>query len=558
MISFQKIHNLKLKEKNQSKSRNKSISWKTTSSNKFFYELIKNHKLNELKEKAHRASEIMYTIGETYKPKKSAPKILSSDLNNPILTKINYRRSLLVQKKLKNIDKMNQEFDHEYINQRYSDKDDKHKNYESFSEDDSAKETSDKNDINIALSSEEKRILKILFSNNQDYNGNNNNNDNDINNRPYSEYKKFKKLKDLKSNIEYVCGIKLDEKFDNAKEGRLKEELSKNTHYYIPLKNLSFLRYKNDEIYFTPSLKYDKTKIYYEKNYDKFKTAKNDISSKYINYSMLSNLAKKNKNITKLILNKKEISPIRKNKNKMTFQNDDREELPKLENNGNDNDKSKSINNTKESFHKIKIKNLKNNNRNSYKDKFQVLQTENNISDRKRISLILKNLLKDNYSLKNDLKFGINLISSQLNDYKKQQKKKPEELNLDIKKIRKELKLDKLSPIIKESDIMIRNELKMARKLRKEEASILREVVNKILQEDRLSNKEVVINNNSLNNKLKKILERRVKPIGIKENEELENDKIQILKLFKNDNPDFFNMRHLSNLIKRYKTMKIK
>ena len=59
---------------------------------------------------------------------------------------------------------------------------------------------------------------------------------------------------------------------------------------------------------------------------------------------MLSNLAKKNKNITKLILNKKEISPIRKNKNKMTLQNDDREELPKLENNGNDNDKSKSIN----------------------------------------------------------------------------------------------------------------------------------------------------------------------------------------------------------------------
>ena len=120
MISFQKIHNLKLKEKNQSKSRNKSISWKTTSSNKFFYELIKNHKLNQLKTKAQRASEIMFTIGETFKPKKkSAPKILSSDLLNPTLTKINYRRSLLVQKKLKDIDKMNQKFDQEYINQRY-------------------------------------------------------------------------------------------------------------------------------------------------------------------------------------------------------------------------------------------------------------------------------------------------------------------------------------------------------------------------------------------------------------------------------------------------------
>ena len=351
----------------------------------------------------------------------------------------------------------------------------------------------------------------------------------------------------------------MDEKCANTKIQRLKEELSKNTHYYIPLRNPSFLRYKNDEISFTPSLKYDKAKIYYEKKYDKFKTAKNALSSKYINYSLLSNLAKKNPNITRLIINNKEISPIRKRKNIMTNQNsDDKEELPKLENYGYYNDKIKIINNTTESFHKIKIKNLKNNNRNSYKDKFQVLKTENNISDRKRISLILRNLLKDNYSLKNDLKFSINLLSSQLKDYKKPEKKKPEELNLDIRKIRKELKLDKLSPIIKESDIMIRNELKMERKLRKEDALILREVVNKILQEDRLINKEVVINNNSLNNKLKKILERRVKPMGINENEEPESDKFQILKLFKNDNPDFFNMRHLSNLIKRYKTMKIK
>ena len=551
MISFQKIHNLKLKEKNQSKSRNKSISWKTTSNNKFFYELMKNHKLNELKNKARRASEIMFTIGATFKPKRSAPKVLSSDLLNPTLIKINYRRSLLVQKKLRDIDKMNQEFDHEYINQRFMNKNNKYKNYESFSEDESEKDTSDKNDINIGLNSEERRILKTLFSNDQ--------NDNDNDNRPFSEYKKFKKLKDLKSNIEYICGIKLDRKNTNSKIERLKEELSKNTHYYIPLRNPSFLRCKNNEISFTPSLKYDKTKIYYEKKYDKFKTSKNDISSKYINYSLLSNLAKKNPNVTKLIINKKEISPIRKKKILTIQDNDCKEELPKLGNNGYNNDKFKTINNTTKSFHKLKITNLDNKtNRNSYIDKFKVLKTENNISDRNRISLILKNLLKDNYSLKNELKFGINLFSNQLKDYKIQPKKKPEELNLDIRKIRKELKLDKLSPIIKESDIMIKNELKMERKLRKEDASILREVVNKILQEDRLIHKEVVINNNSLNNKLKKILERRVKPMGINENEEPESDKFQILKLFKNDNPDFFNMRHLSNLIKRYKTMKIK
>ena len=46
--------------------------------------------------------------------------------------------------------------------------------------------------------------------------------------------------------------------------------------------------------------------------------------------------------------------------------------------------------------------------------------------------------------------------------------------------------------------------------------------------------------------------------MGVIEPDEPENEKIQIIKLFKNDNPDFFNMKHLSNLIKRYKTMKIK
>ena len=559
MIPIQKFRNLKLKEKNHSKSRNGSISWKTTSNNKFLYEMIKIHKLNEIKNKARRASEIMSTIGETIKPKKSTPKALSNNLNNlinPTLMKINYRRSLLVHKKLKDIDKMNEEFDHEYINQRYMEKDDKYNNYNTFSkeenEDVNEKDTPNKNDINLGLNSEERRILKTLFMNKK---GNDN--------RPFSEYKKFKKLKDLKSNIEYVCGIKLDEKKSNSKVERFKEELNKNTHYYIPLRNPTFMRFKNDEISFTPSRKYDKTKIYYEKSYDKFKSAKNDLNSKYINYSLLSNLTKNYPNKTKLIINNQELSPIRKRKNKIPIRDKNDEgkkgELNKLVNNKYKNNKFKTINNMSKSFHKIKFTNFMNNkNRNNYLDKFKVLKTENNISKRKKISMILKNLLEENYSLKNDLQFRINLMSSHLQDYKRQPKKKPEEINLDIRKIRKELKLDKLTSIIKESEIIVRNEKKMEKKLKKEDASILRGVVNKILQEDRLINKEIVINTNSLNNKLKKILERRVKHMEINENDDDENDKVQILKLFKDDNPDFFNMNHLSNLIKRYKTMKIK
>ena len=101
----------------------------------------------------------------------------------------------------------------------------------------------------------------------------------------------------------------------------------------------------------------------------------------------------------------------------------------------------------------------------------------------------------------------------------------------------------------------------MEKKIRKEDTAILREIVNTVLQEDRLVSRNAVFNNNSLNSKLKKIMERKIKSRNVLENEdkdEEENEKIQIIKLFKKDNPDFFNIKHLSNLIKRYKTLKIK
>ena len=121
--------------------------------------------------------------------------------------------------------------------------------------------------------------------------------------------------------------------------------------------------------------------------------------------------------------------------------------------------------------------------------------------------------------------------------------------------------LNKINPIIRESDIIVKNEKKMEKKIRKEDAHILRKIVNIVLQEDRLANRNAVYNSNSLNSKLKKIMERRIKTINTNEFDdynEPENDKIEMLKLFKKDNPDFFNIKHLSNLIKRYKTMKVK
>ena len=98
----------------------------------------------------------------------------------------------------------------------------------------------------------------------------------------------------------------------------------------------------------------------------------------------------------------------------------------------------------------------------------------------------------------------------------------------------------------------------MEKRIRKEDAQILRQIVNTILQEDRLANKNTVYNSDSLGSRLKKIIDRKMKTRNVLEPDEPGEEKKQMIKLFKNDAPDFFNMTHLSNLIKRYKTMKIK
>lgn len=536
----------------------KSNSLKTTNQYKLVYKILKMHKLNEINDKTKRLSQIMNTIEENLNlnnNKRNNTKKFSSYLLNQNLTKINFRRSMLITKKLKYIDKLNEEFDHEYNKQKIDYHWTKYQGYDSFSEDDDEDNIfmENKNDVILDFDSTQKRILKILYMKNKE---------NEY--RPFSNYRKNKKLNDLKSNIEYVCGIKLGQDIAENKKEEEKDELNKNTHYFIPLRKPRFIREKNIEDSFTPSMKYDKSKVYYEKKY-KISKPKNDSYKKFTNYTLQNYLYIKNKNKNKIAKIKNEISPIKKNKIKkqdgITDKNDINQIPDLINKNDNSNLYFKTINTTKP-FFKIKLKNNSHaNHRNNSKSKMNNLKTENNNVDRKKISFILKKLLKDSYSLKNELKIGINIISSQLNDYKKQPKNKNTEINVDIGKLRKELNLIKINPVVRESDVVVKNEKKMEKKIRKEDTAILREIVNTVLQEDRLVSRNAVFNNNSLNSKLKKIMERKIKSRNVLENEdkdEEENEKIQIIKLFKKDNPDFFNIKHLSNLIKRYKTLKIK
>lgn len=537
---------IKLKEKNQPKSRNHSISLTTAGKNKLIYEIFKERKLNELKNKAHRLSVIMDSIGDSLNTKKRNSKNVQDDLLTQNLTKINFRKSLLIQKKLKDLDKLNEEFDKEFINQKYDEKDNKDNNYDSSSEDEFSNNNGNQKDINLDFNSEQNRILKILFRKNK-------NNEN----RPFSDYKRNKKLNDLKSNIEYVCGIKLTE--ENDENRKTENELTKNSHYFIPKRNPCFVRDKLKNDSFTPSMKYDKSKIFAKKKYGKSQI-KNDKNRQYPTLqSYFSKIKYSYRN--KLFLNKKEISPIKKSKikSKNDEENNELENLPDLKNEDFNDTKYKTLDSTK-NFCKLRLNKIsQNTKRNNSKIYIKKLKTENNISDRKKISFLLTNLLKETYTLNNDLKFVLNIITSHLKDYKNTNPKKESKKNdLNISQLRKDLNLIKMKPIIRESDIIIKNEKKIEKIIRKEDAVFLKRVVNTVLQEDRLVNKNFVYNSNSLSSKLKKILERKIKDRNIIENIEPEEEKKQIFKLFKNDQPNFFNINHLSNLIKRYKTMKIK
>ena len=555
MFSNKTNYKIKLKEKKHN-SRNKLNSLLSSTSNKqIILETLKLQKLNELKNKTRRVSQIMDAIGESFKIKNKNLKMIKADLISQNLTKINYRRSLLISKKLKDLDKLNEEFDEEFINRKYEHREYKGNNYDSSSDDFYDNSISQHNDNNNELdfTSEQRRIFKILFIKNEE-------NDN----KPFSDYKKNKQLKELKSNIEYVCGIKLDEENSNNKTQAKTKSANKESHYFIPKRSPCFIREKNKNDSFTPSLKYDKSKIFFERNYDKSKS-KEDKSKQYINYNLQNHTSNNLHRKKNFFMDKNDISiiPIKKRKISETnkFEINEQEKLPIINREENDENKNKTLNipNTPT---KLRINNFSyNNKRNNSKIFIKNLKTENNITEQKNISSILKNLLKDSYTLNSDMKFGLNIISSHLDIYKKKSKKKQEENEIDIAKIRKELNLNLVNPIIRESDILVKNEKKMEKKIRKEDANILRKIVNTVLQEDRLANKNRVYNSNSLNSKLKKIMERRIKTnnaMKLNEQQEPEDDKIAMLKLFKGDNPNFFNMKHLSNLIKRYKTMKVK
>ena len=180
-----------------------------------------------------------------------------------------------------------------------------------------------------------------------------------------------------------------------------------------------------------------------------------------------------------------------------------------------------------------------------------------------KINPIITNILDDNYKLKDDLKFRFNIIYNIINNFKKKKKIKFKKNDLDIGKIRKNLKLNNVPSIVDEVDVVMNNVKKLENILKKNDIYLLRKVAKTVIREDKLANRIFVYENNPLHIKFEKMQERRN---AIKnENQEMdieenmaEEERNEMVNLFKDDKPDFFKEEYLSTLIKRYRSLNVK
>ena len=601
-----KILNHKLNSRNNKKLNIRKSSTSSTHNNnerfsilgpinkEFIFQLEKKKQLNSLKKSSNKVVNFMHKLDDSL-------KVFNRDLsraNNPLmvqnLTNISFKRSIMIRKKLRNLDRMNTKFENDYNIYKFNlHLNDNNKNY-IINEEEKKKEKERQIKEDDKLRPESIKILNKLFKNN----------DKEVS---LSDYKKNKKLKELKTSIDYICGTESNE------QKRKKENLATISHYSDVVRSPSFIREKSKNASFIPSVKYNKENIYYSKKYD-----------------LVQEIMDKDKELIEKINRTIQISP----KNKITYRlKMKNQKLKRKSNTLNNystiknidypikitepyiNNQSKTIEYSKNNFsdklnslsrisqkdddkkniislrHKITYSPiqsyLKTDPNNTLYKKFNTINNEikircktshnisyiskNNLNSNNNSSLAkssinkmyplienIKNLLNDNYKLKDDLKFEYNIITNKINDFKKKKKMKVIKNELNIDKLRKDLNLINVNPIVDEVDVLMNNVKKMEKIMKKKDINLLMKVAKTVIREDKLANRYLIYRNNPL--LLLKMRKQNKKKVF--DDEEKGNliikERNEMFKLFKNDGPDFNNEEYLSNLIKRYKSMKIK
>jgi hypothetical protein len=520
------------------------------------------------------------------------------------LAKINFRKSIMVRHKLKNLDKMNEEFDREYFKFDLNLDNQNKKLYQEKIDLEYQKRIKRENKIRKEkFKAESIKIMNILFKKDNEEGGS------------FSDYKKNKKLNELKSSINYICGT----------DPKKKNSHNTISHYNEVIKSPSFIREKNKNTNFTPSVRYDKSNVFFNKKYELVQDIM-DKDKKYIEHifntiqiSPFKNKKRKYKMKVKNPLFKTEQNESQKdstnNKESPIKITEDHNVSKTISNEKNNSDKNliknskfqstKNINieklNTESVFtHRVRSKKFMTNSpkkkRNpisdskidlppkffsTKKEKKNRCQTAKNVSrqntyfndinniskskGKKKIYPLLMNLLDDNYKLKEDLKLGFNIITNMINDFKKTKKAKVVKNELNIRKLREDLKLIKVPPVVDEIDVVMNNVNKMEGLMRKKDIDTLRKVAKTVIREDILANKNMIYENNPLT--VRKIYEKKGKDnnndnnkINDEDNGETlaEQERAEMLRLFKNDKPDFCNEEYLAHLIKRIRSLKVK
>ena len=635
-IVNQKMKSRNIKEQNIKRSNTlskhyhkKRMSLVGTNNQEFLYNLEKKQKLNSLKDRSNKVSSFMNKLGQSIKTFNISLNSNTNSLMVANLTNISFKRSISIKHKLKNLDRMNDQFDREYskfninlnLAKNYNYK------YKSNEKDIEYEKRIKKENLQrkANFKAESIKILNILFKKFGEE-------------KSIFSYKQNKKLSELKSSIDYVCGTDSRDKKKNNKNNP-----SKVSHYSNTIKSPSFIREKSKNASFTPSVRYNKSNVYYNKKYELVQEIM-DKDKKFIEkiYKTIQASPKKKTNLKFKMKLKNPICQTEYNKSnspnkllsespiKITkpskiyksklinssynfYKDNKNNKLPEIQRKDKKNPFNEKLFKTMDAKQKRKYvtfsskpryisldqkmdnnyKNSENNDSNSntnsninikgsYKKEnkkrcntaYNLKKSKNDISgsfnnsksQRKKIYPLLTNLLDDNNKLRDDIKLGFNIITNMINDFKRKKKPKIVNTELNIEKLRKDLKLNDMGQYVDEVDVVMNNVKKMEGIIKKKDVNLLRQVAKTVIREDMLANKNMVYENNPLTSRLKKIYERRSKIENVNKNDEDDEEevnqdkkeKIEMIRLFKNDRPDFFNEEYLANLIKRYKSLKVK
>ena len=579
--------------------------------------------LENISLRTKRNSELLSKLSSTFKSFR-----MQASSKDPLieanLFKIGVKRSFLLSKRMNQVRNMIQNFDNEFsvnlnINNKklYKNKNEKNNSLQKIEEESfdfdlnniNSKNESKNNDSEINNNSKKsKKSLKkkssLLISNNF------------FDNKYNLKIEKSKKF--LKNNEKIEKLLKNSEKFSQLSDAFKYYELLYNYKYYLTKKDnefLNFSRRKKLEKSFSLYNPVPKTKLYdLEGNCEKCQNTKNMDKILYkvsLNNALKSDLSNsdnsENENINN---NTQRVSKNNKNKELiLSLDNSEKRQknlkrafsgfMPENRNNKNifiTNSKynnntrptTASISQTQHSSKYSNSNNLKFNskikkdldlesvisNNSSYKTNLtnfhhkkslSISPQKDIISLTKKIKNLSKDILDNGDQLKTGIKSNYKSVMKLIEEGKKPVTRVKKDRNINIKNIRKDLKLKRRGKGIDEIKLIMQNVDKLYKSLPKSHVNLMRSIAKIVINEDRMRHRPIFYND-TYDNKLFKMrlknemFEAQCEMAKIRKtlskNKKEKDFKTQVKKLMKNEMFLFFDLDSLKQMVNKYKVLR--